>query len=333
MLTVADIQTSTFQTASGVPTNTPQFFSIINEVVPRLLKRGDWFGTLLPVRVCMKNGCVTWPRYVGQVRRLADCKQNIPVKSQWYEFMFGNRAWGRRDWDSWCGRERMMKLQYKAPTYNDIYGPNCAVRIYPMVKEDIGATVTLFGTDNNNQPLTTNNGDGTWSEGITISVNVPFGSTSNPYFVSHIDRVVKSKTQGNLLMYAYDTVNDVLFDLAVYEPSETNPSYLRYQLEGDRYTGWYNQNGCNQTIIALVKLRFIPVSAPTDLLLINDIGALKQGVLAWKQEESNNFEASKQWWAGAVESLNRELEDSQPDDQLPAINQVFGGAVFCNKQF
>lgn len=331
MITFSDVQNSSIKDVTGCTSTSSKFAQIINEVCERLLQRGDWTGTLLPIRVCMSAGCVTWPRYVGQVRRMNSCHQAIEMRNQWYEFLKYKGENRHNDWQSWCGRERSMKMQYRAPTYNDIYGPYCTLRVIPMVAQDVGASVTFFGTDNNNQPLMTQT-NGVWTQGITVKAAFPYGESVNQYYVSHIDRVVKTTTQGNLMVYAYDTVQKTMFDLAVYEPSETNPSYLRYSLDGEHARPSCNAR-CAETIIALVKLQFVPVSSPTDLVLIDNIGALKFGVKAWKREEADDFGGAGTLWSAAIEQLNRQIENENPDDTFSSMNNVFAGREFRNQMF
>lgn len=332
-LILQQVQGGAFQTAAGVCTNSSDYFDIINEVVPRLMERGDWPGTIVPIQVCVRQGCVTWPRYVGKVRKINHCRGDIKVKTVWHEFLEQSYGRGIYGWQSWCREERNMTEQFKACTYNDIPGPNCTIRIYPTVPEDVGATVTIFGVDNNQQPLQTNNGDGTYSQGITLTAALPFGSSGNPFFVSKIDRVVKSVTQSNLLMYAYDTVNNVLFDLAVYEPSEINPQYERYRLDGRWNVGFPLNGACLESIIALVKLKFIPVSVPSDLIPLNSRGAIKLGIKAWKSEDAGDLAGADAWWARAVEMLNRNSEDENPDSELTVQNFVVGNRMFSNRMF
>lgn len=333
MITLLDVQNSTIRNIASVCVTSTQFNGLLNEVVSRLMVRGDWVGTTAVIRVCLSKGCVTWPRYVDRVRKINGCRSTIAVRSQWYEFLEYRGDRHLHEWQGWIGQERNMTQQGYAPTYNDIYGPNCTVRVVAEVQADVGASVTIFGVDNNNQPLQTQNPDGSWSRGITIKAGIPFGSSSNAYFVSRIDRVVKPVTQSNLLLYAYDTVQNVLWDLAVYEPSETNPSYLRYQLEGYQTGIPSCGGGCLETVIALIKLKHLPITVPSDWVIIDNIAALKFGIMALKREEANDFQEAKAMWQNAYDELNRQLEDATPDYQFPAQNQVFAGAVFRNKQF
>ncbi len=331
MITFADVQNSSVKGVANCGPSSPQFALIVNEVVTRLLQRGDWSGTNLPIRVCVKGGCVTWPRYVGQVRRINACRNTISMRNQWFDFLQHQGPRHAHEWRGWCGQERNAVNQFRAPTYNDIPGAGWQVRVVPMLAADVGATVTIFGTDNNQQPLMSIS-NGVWSQGITITAAQPFGQSNSQYFVGKIDRVVKSVTQGNLLLYAYNPSANVLLDLAVYEPSETSPSYLRYQLDS---RGGQSPCGgdCLETIIALVKLQQVPIAAPTDLVLIDNIGALKLGVKAWKREEADDFAAARLLWAAAVEELNRQLENDFPDDQFSAVNNVLGGETFRNQMF
>lgn len=341
MLTLADIQTAQFQQASGFCPTRLEFLELVNDVVDELMRRGDWPGTLLPIRVCVRNGCITWPRYVGEVRALNSCSASIPVRGQWYEFMEHGHDYGRGAesfYVGWGFRGAPIGsqglFQYRAPTYNDIYGPNCYVRVYPMAQEDVGATVTIFGTDNDNQPLMTRTGE-VWTEGIVLTIPAGGAYASSEIPVSRIDRVVKSVTQNKLNLFAYDATNDVLFDLAAYEPSETNPSYLRYRLDGGDSSTWNNcsttANNCSRTIVALVKLQKVPIRVATDLVLINNRKALLNGVRAMKSEEAGNIPQAQLQWKVAIETLNRSLEDSEPDQQISIQNNIFGGRTMTNQ--
>lgn len=332
MITLGDVQSNIeVQNVAGCVPTSPQFISLVNSTVDRLIKRGDWAGTVVPIRVCVMKGCITWPRNVGQVRYINGCRRQIAMRSQWYEFLQWDGPRRLHEWQGWCGQEREMELQYRAPTYQDIYGPNCQVRVYPRYAADVGATVQIFGIDNNGQPLQTEVAPNVWQDGITITVASPFGVSTG--FISRIDRVLKSVTQGPLNMYAWDTMNNQLWDLAQYEPSETSPSYLRYQLRGGGNGRSCQGSPCLETIIAMVKLQHIPVKLPSDLVLISDMGAMVLSFMALKEESNKNFTAANSYWQLAINELNRQLENEVPDSQLAVRNNVFGGRTFSQKQF
>ncbi len=336
MLTLADVQTGRFQTASGYCVSSPEFLELVNDAVTELLRRGDWAETLVPIRVCVSRGCITWPRYVGAIRKIHTCRgRTIHMRSQWYEFLDYRGPRHLHEWESWRGDERNMELQFKAPTYQDPYGPGLYIRLYVDQPADIGCTCTIFGVDNNNQPLTTTVTGPTTALGASFVVqqqsNGLWGSTTTT--VSSIDRVVVSATQGLKRLYAYDSNQNALYDLAVYDPSETSPSYLRYRLTGGDRNHGNCQSSCLETVLALVKLNPIPVASPTDLVIINNRGALLDAIRAMKREDASDSMGAKQFWASAIEKLNRQLEDFAPDDQLASENNVLGGRTFSNQAF
>lgn len=186
-----------------------------------------------------------------------------------------------------------------------------------MVQADIGKTVTIFGEDENGMPLRTNNGDGTWSDGLVISIAAPYGSTST--LVRRINRVVKDETQGDIRLYAYNADQNLLYDLAVYQPSETNPNYARYQLQAAS-----NKQPCG--ILALVKLAFIPVKNDNDLVLIGNLRALKFAIQSVRASEAKDEANATELEMKAVHELNLELRNDNPDSQIPINLKSFGTA-------
>ncbi len=342
MLTLADIQTPQFQQASGFCTDRDEFLELVNLAVNALIRRGDWPGTLIPVRLCVSNGCITFPRYVGEVRKVNACNSSIDMRNVWYQFLEHRYPYGPNGeyasnwmWRGSCGAQMQMLQQYKAPTFNDIYGPDCYIRVYPDAQEDIGKTIQFFGTDNYNQPLRERVND-VWQEGITITVASPYGSSATP--VSRIERVVKQETQGNLNVYSYDSTKasgEALYQLATYAPSETNPSYWRYQLQGAN-TGTGNctsGNCCQATIIALVKLQHIPVKVSTDLIIIDNAEAMLDTIRSLKSKEAGNYPMAITQLEAAIESLNRDLENSSPDAMFSARSLTFMGGQGRQQMF
>lgn len=343
MLTFGDIQDD-IGVKQVLPLNptSPEFADKVNTAVRMLMRCGDWWETAIPIFICVFQGCVVFPRYVGQVRRLHMCNHQIPVRNLWYQFMVGVGAGGCGSWNSisgnhgWWGREVKLQQEGTSPVLQDIMGEGRLVRVYTRCNSDYGTHTTIFGVDNNGQRLMTENPDKTWSEGITLTAQAPFASTS--VFVRHIDRILRDATQCPQDMYAYNPSTNLLEELAHYEPSETEPSYSKTRLQ--MHWPWLPSSlpgsACcsrERGVLAMVKLRFIPVKNRSDLVLIPNIDALKfmfQALLAQDKGDIQKFMANK---ALAIADLNRELEDRSPDDQFSAIDNTFGGAVFTNQSF
>lgn len=328
VLTLGDCKTSReINAVVGKCSTSQEFVDIVNEACRLLLRRGDWSGTVIPIHVCAKRGCVTWPRYVQTVRELNVCRVPVPIFNKWYEFMVG--GW-RFCSSTFGGLVCSMTEQTTAPTHTDIFGDGRYVRFYATVLADLGKTIQIFGVDNNGQTLRTKNADGTWSEGITLTLAKPFVSTAT--FVRRIDRVIKQKTNANVYGYAYDPVADVLEDIAVYEPSETKPSYIRYKLQfpllaSNPSTGSATNCAAEHGVVALVKLKFIPVEVDTDVVLIQNIDALKRLIQSIRFGEQGKYTIARNFETDAVRELNLELRNDNPVEQTPVRLQPFGTAI------
>jgi hypothetical protein len=334
--TLGELKQSRIKEIAQSCSTSDDFKSLINEATERLMSRGDWVGSLVPIQVCLtRDSCVVWPRYTGQVRRINYCGQHIKTRNEWFDFVgpeqycgwYHQWGWGNQmGWGQFYNRN-LVSLGFSC-TFQDIpLDKNCLIRVYPLCQADVGKTITIFGVDTNGQPLMTKDATtGEWSEGLTLTLSLPFVSTS--IYVRQITRVIREQTNKNTPMYAYDAADDTLFQLANYEPSETNPQYVKDRLN----LGCYRGNCDLRSIVALVKLRFIPVQVDTDLVLINSIAALKLAVQAIKFEEASEDERAFSKWTAAIHELNIQLENDFPMEVSTAIDTGFSPVESFGRQ-
>jgi len=341
--TLKEARESSLSSMAGACPLTPEFLRILNEATERLMNRGDWPGTIVPIQTCVYQGCVVWPRYVGTVRHINACNVPLPVQNMWTQFLLhnspnwqqGTRWWGVNGWGSNLGATitttglaygngtfPYMMDQGKSPTFQDIQGDGRFVRFYPQYQADIGKTITIFGVDNNNQPLMTKQADGTWREGWVVTLAAPYGSTSD--FVRRIDRLLLDDMQGQVFGYAYNSATSLLEPLGQYEPGDVNPAFERYRLE---LSGVPNAN-CLQSVVALVKLKFIPARYDADLVLIDNIPALKLMMGCIRAEEANNLQLANEFEVRAIRELNRDLDDKSPKEQIQVGLSTLGQSSY-----
>lgn len=325
MLTFGELKASTAADIAGVCADSAQFAARVNEITRRLLRRGDWSGTIVPIHTCVRAGCVVWPRYVGSVRKINVCNRPVAIKNVWYDFL---EYRDRPSWGAWCGCAARMIGQEQAAAFSDIYGDGRYVRAYCTARNDIGKTIQLFGEDNHGQPLRTRGSDGNYTEGITITFAAPFASTS--IYVRRIDRVIKDVTTGDVRLYAYNPATDILEDLALYGPTETVPSYVKYKLHAPSWpsTTTAGQGTCCPTlsVLALVKLKFIPAQVDSDLVLIDNIDALKLMLQSVRYEENGDRASARGLESDAIRELNLQLRDDNPENQTPIVIDAFSGS-------
>jgi hypothetical protein len=245
---------------------------------------------------------------------------------------------GASDW--WLGRDGrtlmgrssvVVENQGEIPVFNPIQCMANYIRVFVRLQKDIGKNITFYGLDQNNQEVMQRDASGNWTPGITLQLALPFAQT--PMQFRQVIRVLKDATMGPLDCYQYDAVNNVLLDLAHYEASETSPSYQHMVIKNfHRGCHCNSANNPNTTpaarqITALVKLRFIPVVADDDLVLIDNLGALKQMIMGIKKEDAGSAEGFTEYLKLAMNTLNVALREKIPLDQIPVNVMSMGTAI------
>jgi hypothetical protein len=107
---------------------------------------------------------------------------------------------------------------------------------------------------------------------------------------------------------------DVLYPLAQYEPSDTNPRFVKQELH---LPCAGNNQSFPHGVIALVKLRQIKPVNPNDIIVIQSLEALESAVQAVVAGEAGEIQQKQGYILAACEQLNRELEDWCPNEQIP----------------
>lgn len=312
------------KSASGVCTNTPEFAQMLNSSIERLMYRGDWQGTVLPIQLTVQRGIVTMPRQVGAVRYINVAHRYVPIQNSTYQFL--PWQWNQRrccDWfGGWYNNSMPMLTGYGTSCVAAQPPTSTCVLMIQGIADDNGATLQFFGTDPSGNALRTDNGDGTFSDGISLTLNLPF--TVGTVLVGNLARVIKPRTQGPVSLFAMDTTSGVQTPLATYDPGDTNPSFAQYKLHASCCC---SPTQPQWTAVAFVKLKFIPVVASTDIVMIPNLHALALFIRGWRYQDSGDREMALAYQADAVKELNLQMFDQTPDDQIPIDINPFGTAT------
>jgi len=330
-ITFGEAKTSRLLEIASACPDTDQFRSLLNDGTRELMRRGHWFATVRKMRGCVYNSCITWPRQVGTVLALNTCAQHVPVFNNWAAFspMDGS------DYECamLCRSQSMLINDGETPVFNQI---ECAegmyIRAYISQPSDVGRSITIYGVDSNGQTVRSERDDGTFQDGVVLTLASPYVSTQKQF--RRVTRVLKDPTDGPVRLYQYDSTNNVLKDMAYYEAGETSPSYRHTVLNASRYRmfggGAAAACACSgglRQISALIKLQFIPVRYDDDAIQIENIDALKLAMQAIKLGEGYSLAQREAAMMLAVRELNLELADRFPLDQIPTNVNPFGTAL------
>jgi len=325
LLTFGEAKNSTeLAEVSGTCADSDKFRDLLNQATRKLMRRGNFFGTVQKIRVCTYDGCIVWPRWVGTILASNFCGKQAKGSSYWFEFLpLGGENWkeimslmraGR------CGGNLVLENSGTSPVSRNIpCGRLAYVRAYPSVKQDVGKTLTIFGIDENGQTIR-QLVDGVWQEGYTLTLALNYAVT--PFKVKWIDRVLKQKTQGPLRLYYHFSDNDDLLDAADYAPSETSPSMMTSEVHGRRP---HNSCFCS-SVDALVKLEFIPVETDNDVVLIENLDALQLMMFSARNQTNGDIAKARALEADAIRELNYGLRDKFPIEQFECSFNPFGTA-------
>lgn len=323
LLPLSQAKASSLADIAGACVNSAQFLTLLNDGTRMLMNRGNWFGTVQKLRGCVYNNCITWGPRVGTVLAFNACNRHIPVMNNWAEFIPMDSA----DYclASRCRYTNAVVNDGTTPVFNQI---ECAegrfIRVYPTLPSDVGKTVTLFGIDTNGQTVRSERDDGTFQDGVEVTIAIPFGVTTIQF--RRVTRVLKEVTDGPIRLYQFDSTNNVMQDMAYYEAWETAPNYRHTHLNANRRGICYGCNDGLQQITALVKLEFVPVVNDDDVVLIENLEALKLAMQAVKMGDAYSMEQREAAILLAVRALNLELNNRFPLNQTPVSINPFGSA-------
>ena len=298
------------------------FLDYLNDATRELMTRGSWWGTVKKIRLCSYAGCLAWPKFVGTVLATNICGRNAAVQGGWYEFMdlVGRDVNPNRLWPS----NVVTVDDGVTPVFQNIpCGTPMYVKAYCQRSNDVGKTVTIYGTDVYGQTRMTTWPDGVYREGEVLSLTSgvpPLGATTSTLY-REITRVSKDVTEGQVNLYYYDGAS--LYDAAHYGPRETEPSYRHNTING-----WRSSGCCAaKSITALIKLQFEPVYDDSDVVLIENLDALALAMQSIKLSDNNDSDGAEKMMARAVHTLNLELENKYPLGQTPIYVSGFGTAT------
>lgn len=327
MLTLAQIKNSSVASVAGCDVNSAQFIQYVNDAVRMLCNMGEWFGTVKAMRGMALNGTIVWPEGVDSVLAFNDQCRPATVANYWYEFFPVNENPGfyqffdgylNNGLDSRFGLgmpKSVLRFSGTSPVYiqPSIQNP-FAVQVTADSPADYGKTVTIYGIDTNAQEVVSKRSDGSTQRGIVLTLGP--GIVFNPTVFQSIPNVVKDLTTGNVRLWIYTPTIQQPQQIAVYSGSQTNPQFLSSHFRSPRLN-------CVQSVEALVKLSPMPVSQDSDLVVIDNIDAIKTMVQSIRFGESGDKTTGNEYEVDAVRRLNAELRTRFPNQQVVArVNPI-----------
>lgn len=323
LLTLSDAKASRLPGIVGKCADSAEFIDMLNKATRMLMVRGEFSGLVVKLQLCVENGCVVWPHDVGTVLAANVCGYPVQAKNEWFSYLPNNGGNVRPD--SRCGI-RVMEMQDRVPVHRNIGCEASFVRVFLQRNADIGKTITFYGTDDNGNELMSLRADGSYLPGITVALAKPYVQT--PVKLRKIDRVQKDVTVGPLTVYSTALGDGTdLRQLGTYRPRDTNPMFRATGIGAFRSSGCCACQGSFKSIMALVKLQFVPVELDDDVVQVSNLDALEHMIRSIKFADASDAGQASAFEAAAIREMNLELGSNQPVEQVSIRVSGFGTAL------
>ena len=291
------------------------------EVAPKLRRR---------MRFVVRNRVFAVPSCVETILWADVDGAPTQVWSDFYEFLSG----GPGDLEYQIPSSGLTKalvdlgdspLQYDIPTSLGNTGYNLVA--FSKEVSDFTKTLTLRGLDSRNDAVGSvvsgafvpgealpinhwQNGTeglihGAWSTDVRISTGM----------YRQLVQVNKPLTASPISLYAVVPSTNAMYLLAKFRPDEKVPHYRRY-----RVTNTVDTGDDTTTILTLVRIRYEKATQSDDALLIQNLDALKNMVIAISKENSGDLQGFANYEANAVRLLLEQKSSSK--ESRPAISII-----------
>jgi len=305
-----------FVTTGGACPNRGIVDDRINQAIRRLLPKADWDKTTTLFKVQTQNGCITLPRECETARVVNICGAPRELFHKAYEFM---EAGPGEFVSGWAGVD-LKDMGDGFPTFFDIptFDPDCLetpegpYKIFAVSPsaQDLGKLVIVQGPTDLWHEVRTNGVPGeplpiaVWDQGQEgVLCDLPTPLTTNT-FKSITGIQLPAGRVDYVSLYAVDPATNKMYFLSKYHPDETFPGYHRYKILG---------KCCEDDICVTLrcKLRYIPASRADDVLLIQNLDALKFMVIAIREENARNLQEALAYEQKAVFVLDEDLRNQE----------------------
>ena len=280
--------------ATATTAEKAQYLAGLNVAMERLLTMGKWRGTRQRASLPIIDGCITLPRYLESCLgvNLTNCwLEPRLVYSMFAPFQIALNT---------CWSNGVVPISENAQTF---IVPDAGFKLKAVsfsAGDNTKAIKFINGTDTSGNPIYA-------TESLTLNNVTPPTSTTT---WNTLPNIQKDATTGPVWLYSVIGATTEL--IGIYAPSETIPSYKKYQV-----SNFGGQTSCD----ALCKLAFVPAVDDTDLIFPSLVGALIKGLQATQYELASDDRAEARW-----DQAMKILEDdrNELDGKTMPVIEVMG---------
>lgn len=284
--------------ATGMPITDARVVRYINKAVEELSQTGDYPGVVdrWAFRFNQLTGVVALPYYFDRLMQVTVDGVPKMIASPWYEFVaygpgiqddYDARGNRRRCWTETVVDRGDSPVQRQIPDPFELTGP-WTLRVYTDKDEQEAAgappVINIQGLDANGliiRSLSNGTAATEYINGVDFPMDFNEAFTTSSQQFSKITGVSKPATNGYIRVTAWNGTDEV--ELSNYAFNETTPSYRHYFIPSI-VKRCDNCDDNDRILVARCRKRFVAATQDEDILMIGNLNALEEMVIAqWKR--------------------------------------------------
>ena len=295
---------------TGKQTDNPTVPDDINQAIEVLMNKPKlWTHTVQNLIFCAPNGQLTLPREVAKINKCCINGRFAGVQSQWYEYM--SNGPGLLESQRETSMSPLIDRGFVCTQYDIPYGLASYLLVVSDRKEDVGAKILFRGLDDTEREVHT---DKMFGEYVQIQGGEDEKAWISENKFSKIISIEKPVTKGYVYLSVIWPDTGVRYFLGSIHPDETVPRYRRYFVKETPEELASDIAPTPHRIDAICKMQYVPATHDSDVLLIQNLSALKHMLKAIRLEDAEQLEMAIKYEATAERRMNEMTENLENDD-------------------
>lgn len=303
-------------------------YNKINEAQEELANLANWDPMTISLDICTSACEITLPDDIEVPLAINVGGRPADFRNKWFEFHMNGP--GSECCSTGCDNNWQDLGNF--PTFRDPIQPSQVVT-YPEIDEAIGSNLRVYGYDENDKWIMTEDSNGVMQDGFDVPIIFGIGSgMTTGQLVKRITRILKPVTNGFIQIVALDpgaSSGGTL--LGLIRPSITNPSFRRIKVSGggtNILSG--STTACTTWVRMRARRKTYKVSTFDDVIPLHSVTAIKMMCMAIKKYEADLAGEYQTYLNLAREALMREQKSRSGPNQIKIQFQGAWGAGQCD---
>lgn len=301
-------------------------YSKINEAQEELANLGNWDPMTVSLDICTSGCEITLPDDIEVPLAINVGGHPTNFRNKWFEYHLNGP--GTECCSGSCSFAWHDKGDF--PTFRDPHQPS-QVAAYPEIEEAIGSNLRVYGYDENDKWIMTEDSNGVMQDGFDVPIMFGIGAgMTTGQLVKRITRILKPVTNGFIKIVALDpgaTSGGTL--LGLIRPYIINPMFRRIMISGAGTSTLTNTGSCTTWVRMRARKKTFKVTTLDDAIPLHSVTALKMMVMAIKKYEADLLNEYASYFTAAREALMREQKSRSGPNQ---IKIQFQGSAYAGSR-